>query len=96
PAERAGPPAGVPHAPARGAAAERAETPAAQQDWLAPKARGPVRALVRLPGSKSMTNRALALAALSDRPTLITSPLVARDTRLMADALRPLACRIAA
>jgi len=41
-----------------------------------------------------MTNRALVLAALSDRPTLITGPLVARDTRLMADALRALGCRI--
>ena len=41
-----------------------------------------------------MTNRALVLAALSDRPTVITGPLVARDTRLMADALRALGCRI--
>ncbi|HEX9553198.1 MAG TPA: 3-phosphoshikimate 1-carboxyvinyltransferase [Streptosporangiaceae bacterium] len=63
-------------------------------DWLVPRASGPVRALVRLPGSKSMTNRALVLAALSDRPTLITGPLVARDTRLMAGALRALGCRI--
>src|SRR5215468_4998363 len=64
-------------------------------DWTAPRAPGPVRALVRLPGSKSMTNRALVLAALSDRATLINGPLVARDTRLMADALRALGCRIA-
>jgi len=63
-------------------------------DWTAPRAPGPVRALVRLPGSKSMTNRALVLAALSDRATLINGPLVARDTRLMADALRALGCRI--
>ncbi len=63
-------------------------------DWLVPRAAGPVRALVRLPGSKSMTNRALVLAALADRPTLISGPLVARDTQLMADALRALGCRI--
>src|SRR5215468_7493822 len=63
-------------------------------DWTAPRAPGPVRALVRLPGSKSMTNRALVLAALSDRATLINGPLVARDTRLMADALRALGCQI--
>src|SRR5262245_895127 len=63
-------------------------------DWLVPRARGPVRALVQLPGSKSMTNRALVLAALADRPTVISSPLIARDTRLMADALRALGCRI--
>src|SRR6266567_6555826 len=63
-------------------------------DWLLPRAPGPVCALVRLPGSKSMTNRALVLAALADRPTLISGPLVARDTQLMADALRALGCRI--
>ncbi len=41
-------------------------------DWLVPRADGPVRALVRLPGSKSMTNRALVLAALA--ATAATSP----------------------
>jgi 3-phosphoshikimate 1-carboxyvinyltransferase len=41
-----------------------------------------------------MTNRALVLAALADRPTEIEGPLVARDTRLMADALRALGCQI--
>ena len=84
-----------PDTPAGTVRAECGEARAAQQDWLVPKARGPVRAVVRLPGSKSMTNRALVLAALSDRPTLITGPLVARDTRLMADALCALGCRIA-
>ena len=64
------------------------------RDWLVPRAPGPVHALVRLPGSKSMTNRALILAALSDAPTLINGPLVARDTQLMAGALRALGCRI--
>ena len=63
-------------------------------DWAVPQAAGPVRALVRLPGSKSMTNRALILAALSATPTLITGPLVARDTALMAAALRALGCQI--
>jgi 3-phosphoshikimate 1-carboxyvinyltransferase len=67
---------------------------AAVADWLVPRARGRVRAVVRLPGSKSMTNRALVLGALSDRPTVISAPLIARDTRLMADALRALGCRI--
>ena len=37
-----------------------------------------------------MTNRALVLAALADGPTVITGPLRARDTRLMAGALRAL------
>jgi 3-phosphoshikimate 1-carboxyvinyltransferase len=42
------------------------------------------------PGSKSVTNRALVLAALADSPTVITNPLRARDTLLMAAALRSL------
>lgn len=65
-------------------------------DWQAPAASGPVRALVRLPGSKSMTNRALVLAALADGPTTIRNPLRARDTELMAAALRALGAEIAA
>jgi 3-phosphoshikimate 1-carboxyvinyltransferase len=59
-------------------------------DWRAPAATGPVRIHVRPPGSKSVTNRALVLAALADGPTVITNPLRARDTRLMAAALRDL------
>jgi len=55
--------------------------------WTAPLASGPVAATVRLPGSKSLTNRALVLAALSSAPTRISAPLRARDTLLMAAAL---------
>ena len=58
--------------------------------WRAPAAAGPVQALVRLPGSKSMTNRALVLAALATGPTTIRNPLSARDTELMVAALRAL------
>jgi 3-phosphoshikimate 1-carboxyvinyltransferase len=63
---------------------------AADGDWRAPAAARPVQARLHLPGSKSMTNRALVLAALADEPTLITGPLRARDTLLMAGALRAL------
>ncbi len=63
--------------------------------WLAPAATGPVRATVTLPGSKSVTNRALVLAALADAPSLIRRPLHARDTLLMAAALRALGVGIA-
>jgi len=62
--------------------------------WPAPAAAGPVRARLRLPGSKSITNRALILAALADGPAVIANPLRARDTRLMADALRALGTSI--
>ena len=58
--------------------------------WASPAATGPVRARVRLPASKSITNRALVLAALGDGPAVIAGPLQARDTTLAADALRAL------
>jgi 3-phosphoshikimate 1-carboxyvinyltransferase len=62
--------------------------------WPAPAAAGPVRAGVTLPGSKSVTNRALVLATLADGPGTITRPLHARDTLLMARALTALGARI--
>jgi 3-phosphoshikimate 1-carboxyvinyltransferase len=42
---------------------------------------------VSLPGSKSLTNRALVLAALADGPSVVRRPLRSRDTLLMAAAL---------
>jgi 3-phosphoshikimate 1-carboxyvinyltransferase len=62
--------------------------------WASPAAAGPVSARVRLPASKSMTNRALVLAALGDGPAVIGNPLRARDTALAAGALRALGCAI--
>jgi 3-phosphoshikimate 1-carboxyvinyltransferase len=56
--------------------------------WPAPHPDGPVHATVRLPGSKSLTNRALVLAALSDGPSVLHAALRSRDTELMASALR--------
>jgi 3-phosphoshikimate 1-carboxyvinyltransferase len=58
--------------------------------WPAPHPDGPVHATVRLPGSKSITNRALVLAALSDGPGVVRQALRSRDTELMATALREL------
>lgn len=62
--------------------------------WRAPYAAAPVDARVAIPGSKSMTNRALILAALSDGPSRIEAPLRARDTELMAAALRALGAEV--
>ncbi|WP_460447624.1 3-phosphoshikimate 1-carboxyvinyltransferase [Angustibacter aerolatus] len=62
--------------------------------WPAPLADGPVDATVRLPGSKSITNRALLLAALAEGPSRLGAPLRSRDTLLMAEALRELGARI--
>jgi 3-phosphoshikimate 1-carboxyvinyltransferase len=56
--------------------------------WPAPTASGPVHATVTVPGSKSVTNRALVLAALASEPGWIRRPLRSRDTLLMATALR--------
>ena len=62
--------------------------------WASPAAAGPVSARVRLPASKSITNRALVLAALGDGPAVIGNPLRARDTTLATDALRALGSEI--
>ncbi|WP_299571405.1 3-phosphoshikimate 1-carboxyvinyltransferase [uncultured Williamsia sp.] len=58
--------------------------------WPAPTATTPVSATVTLPGSKSITNRALVLAALADGPSTLRGVLRSRDTDLMLDALRAL------
>ncbi|MGW4941604.1 3-phosphoshikimate 1-carboxyvinyltransferase [Actinoplanes sp. NPDC004185] len=58
--------------------------------WTAPVSSRPVTATVALPGSKSMTARALVLSALADGPSEIRHPLRARDTTLMAAGLRAL------
>ncbi|BDV25428.1 3-phosphoshikimate 1-carboxyvinyltransferase [Corynebacterium ulcerans] len=58
--------------------------------WDAPTVTGPVSAVVTVPGSKSMTNRALVLAALADSPSQIKGALRSRDTDLMARALQAL------
>ena len=63
-------------------------------NWAAPRAPAALRARVSLPGSKSLTNRVLVIAALADAPSRIVAPLRARDTLLMVDALRALGVRI--
>lgn len=56
--------------------------------WPVPTVAGPVAAAVAVPGSKSLTNRALVLAAQATGPSTILAPLRSRDTDLMAAALR--------
>lgn len=62
--------------------------------WPAPHVHAPVHATVTLPGSKSITNRALILAALADRPSTLSGALRSRDTDLMINALRALGAGI--
>lgn len=49
-----------------------------------------------LPGSKSITNRALVLAALSEGTVTLTGALFSRDTRIMIAALRELGFAVSA
>lgn len=51
---------------------------------------GPVRGITAAPGSKSITNRALLLAALAQGRSKLTGVLDSEDTRIMEDALRQL------
>ena len=67
--------------------------PAPAAPWAAPAATGPLDALVTLPGSKSLTARALLLAALADAPTTLTGVLRSRDTDLMLTALTTFGAR---
>ncbi len=54
----------------------------------------PIRATVRPPGSKSITNRALVVAALADGTSRLTSALDSDDTRVMIESLRRLGLRV--
>ncbi|WP_221177265.1 3-phosphoshikimate 1-carboxyvinyltransferase [Nocardioides marmoriginsengisoli] len=66
-------------------------SPASDADlWPAPRAREAVDLTVELPGSKSLTNRELVLAALADGPGAVRRALRSRDTELMARALTAL------
>lgn len=57
--------------------------------------RTPARGVAQVPGSKSITNRALLLAALADGETLFTGALFSRDTRILIAALRTLGFEVA-
>ena len=61
------------------------ESPAHTALWPAPHATGAVDATVTVPGSKSVTNRGLVLAALASEPGWLRRPLRSRDTLLMAE-----------
>ena len=63
--------------------------------WPAPfRGRTPVHAQVTIPGSKSVTNRALILASLATSPSTIRKPLISRDSELMSAGLSALGISI--
>jgi len=67
------------------------------QDWPAQLTIAPIahaQGVVRLPGSKSISNRALLLAALAEGTTVLSRLLDADDTRVMIEALRALGVAI--
>ncbi|PRB08274.1 3-phosphoshikimate 1-carboxyvinyltransferase [Microbacterium sp. MYb64] len=65
-------------------------SPAPRGRWSAPLAAGTLNARLRVPGSKSLTNRELVLAAIADAPGLVSAPLHSDDSARMIDALRAL------
>ena len=59
-----------------------------QELWPAPfRGRKPISSQVSIPGSKSVTNRALILAAQATSPSIIRKPLISRDSELMSAGL---------
>jgi 3-phosphoshikimate 1-carboxyvinyltransferase len=64
-------------------------------DFLDLPANSAARGTVRLPGSKSISNRVLLLAALAQGTTIVRALLDSDDTRVMLDALRALGVGVA-
>jgi len=63
--------------------------------WPAPfRGSQPVNARVVIPGSKSVTNRALILAAQANSPSILRRPLISRDSELMVAGLRALGIKV--
>lgn len=64
-------------------------------NWRAPyRDAAPIHAKLTIPGSKSVTNRALILAAIADSPSRLRRPLHSRDTELMIKGLKALGIKI--
>jgi 3-phosphoshikimate 1-carboxyvinyltransferase len=67
----------------------------AHELWPAPfRGRKPVTSRVTIPGSKSVTNRALILAAQADSPSRLRRPLISRDSELMSAGLQAMGVSI--
>lgn len=77
-----------------GMVADNHSSASAVENWPAPTVARPISVTVTVPGSKSMTNRALILSALAEYPSEISGALRSRDSDLMIRALRHLGCQI--
>ena len=69
-------------------------TDSTYSQWHAPVASSALQATVALPGSKSLTNRELVLAAIAEEPTQFAGALVSRDSSLMLAALKTLGSEV--
>lgn len=67
---------------------------AGQALWSMPPVTAPFDSVVEVPGSKSLTNRALVLSSLASGPCLLQNVLLADDTRHMIDNLRGLGLKL--
>ncbi|MCR2813541.1 3-phosphoshikimate 1-carboxyvinyltransferase [Microbacterium sp. zg.Y1090] len=75
--------------------AEYSSPPSADDGgWAAPTAEAPLDAVVSVPGSKSLTNRELILAAIAEGPGRLISPLHSDDSARMIEALRTLGVEV--
>ncbi|GAA1689553.1 3-phosphoshikimate 1-carboxyvinyltransferase [Microbacterium sediminicola] len=74
------------------------DTPASPRQtpggWHAPSAFGALDARLAIPGSKSLTNRELLIAALADAPGTLHAPLHSEDSDRMVEALTALGVQI--
>lgn len=74
----------------------RPSSPATSRSYRAPRAEDRIRAHVAVPGSKSLTNRELILAALAEGPSRLSAPLHSEDSARMIEALQSLGVQIEA
>ena len=56
--------------------------------FQAPRAGSPIKGEIRIPGSKSLTNREIFLSALAQGVSVLKKPLISRDSELMLNAIR--------
>jgi 3-phosphoshikimate 1-carboxyvinyltransferase len=61
---------------------------------IEPWTEAPPRAVARVPGSKSLTNRALVVAALAEGPSVLRNALDCEDTQVMVAALRAIGIEV--
>jgi len=56
--------------------------------FQAPKADSPIMGEIRIPGSKSLTNREIFLSAIASGVSVLKKPLISRDSELMLNAIK--------